>query len=89
MFTLPPGLVSTGFGTCSYQCFLSSCTLVSLHMLKCSCAHTLSCLFMYSSFPSIGHANIMWSIVSSNRWQSLHLLFVSVFIIIIIIIIIV
>jgi len=40
-FTLPPLLVSTDLGTCSYQCFLSICTPVSLHMLKCSCAHTL------------------------------------------------
>ena len=47
MVTLPPWLVSTDFGTCSYQCFLSSCTPVSLHMLKCSWAHTLSCLFVY------------------------------------------
>jgi hypothetical protein len=42
---------------------------------------------MYCSFASIGHADVMWSIVSSNCWQSLHLL--SVFIIIIIIIIII
>jgi len=34
---------------------------------------------MYYSFASIGHADIMWSIVSSNCWQSLHLLSVSVF----------
>jgi hypothetical protein len=46
MVTLPPWLVSTDFGTCSYQCFLSYCTPVSLHMLKCSCAHTISCLFI-------------------------------------------
>ena len=26
--------------------FLSICTPVSLHMLKCSCAHTLSCLLL-------------------------------------------
>ena len=51
-----------------YQCFLSSCTPVSLHMLKCSWAHTLSCPFMYCSFASIGHADIMWSIVSSNYY---------------------
>ena len=75
---LPYPLVSTDFGTCSYQCFLYSCTPVSLHMLKCSWAHTLSCLFVYCSFASIGHAD-MWSIVSSNCWQSLHLLSVSVF----------
>jgi len=34
---------------------------------------------MYRSFASIGHADIMWSIVSSNCWHSLHLLSVSVF----------
>jgi hypothetical protein len=28
MVTLPPWLVSTHFGTCSYQCFLFNCTLV-------------------------------------------------------------
>ena len=50
MVTLHPWLVSTDFCTCSYQCFLSNCTPVSLHMLKCSCAHTLSCLYMYCSF---------------------------------------
>ena len=32
MVTLPPWLVSTDFGTCSYQCCLSNCTSVSLHM---------------------------------------------------------
>ena len=48
-------------------------------MLKCSCAHTLSCLFMYCSFASIGHADIAWSIVLSNCRQSLHLLSVSAF----------
>jgi hypothetical protein len=44
MVTLSPRLVSTDFGTCSYQCFASNCTPVYLH--KCSCAHTLSCLFI-------------------------------------------
>ena len=86
MITLHPLLVSTDFGTCSYQCFLFNCTPVSLRMLKCSWAHTLSCLFVYCSFVSIGHADIIWSIVSSNCRQSLHLLSVSVLIIIIIII---
>jgi hypothetical protein len=47
---------------------------VSLRMLKCICAHTLSCIVIYCSFASIGHADIMWSIVSSNFWRSLHLL---------------
>jgi len=62
MVTLPLWLISTDFGTCSYHCYLSNCTPVSLHMLKCSCAHTQSCLFIYCSFASIGHADIMWSI---------------------------
>jgi hypothetical protein len=63
MVPLPPWPVSTDFGTRLYQCFLSNCTPVSLHKLKCSCAHTLSCLFMYCSFASIGHADIIWSVV--------------------------
>jgi hypothetical protein len=46
MVTVPPWPVSTDFGTCLYQCFLSNCTPVSLHMLKCSCAHNLSCLII-------------------------------------------
>ena len=49
--------------------FWSNFTPVSFHMLKCSCAHTLSCPFMCSSFASIGHADIMLSVVSSNCWQ--------------------
>ena len=48
--TLPPWFVTTEFGTCSYQCFLSSCTPISLHMLKCICALTLSCRCTYCSF---------------------------------------
>jgi len=40
--TLPPWVVTTEFGTCSYQCFLSSCTHISLNMLKCICALTTS-----------------------------------------------
>jgi hypothetical protein len=53
MVTLPPRLVSTDFGTCSHQCVLSNCTPLSFHMLKCSCAVTLSCLFIYCSFAII------------------------------------
>ena len=33
MVTLPPWLVSTDLGTCSYHCFLSNFTPVSLHIL--------------------------------------------------------
>src|SRR5215469_6591039 len=58
--------------------FLSSCTPISLHMLKCIFAHTLSCCFTHCSFASIGHADIIWSIVSSSCWHSLHLLSVCV-----------
>ena len=36
MVTFPPQLVSTNFGTCWNQCFLSNFTPISLHMLKCS-----------------------------------------------------
>jgi hypothetical protein len=50
MVTLPPWHVSADFGTCSYQCLVSICTAVSLHMLKCSCAPTLSCLLLLLSF---------------------------------------
>ena len=75
--TLPPWFVTIEFGTCSYQCFLSSCTPISLHMSKCICALILSCHFTYSSFASIGHAETIWSIVSSCCWYSLHLLSVS------------
>jgi hypothetical protein len=76
--TLPPWVVTTDFGTCSYKCFLSSCTPSSLHMLKCICALTVSCRFTYCSSASTGHADIIWSIVSSSCWHSLHLLSVSV-----------
>jgi hypothetical protein len=75
MVTLPPQLLSTDFGVCSYQCSVPNYTAVSLHtrtcMLKCGCALTLSCFFIYFFFASIGHADMMWSIVSSNWWQSL------------------
>ena len=74
--TLTSRLVSADFGTCLYQCALSNFT-ISLNMLKCSSAHTLSCLFMYCSFASIGLA-VMWSVGSSYCWHSLYLLSVSV-----------
>jgi hypothetical protein len=51
--TLPSWLLSTSFGTRSYQCSLSNFAPLSLHMLKCSTAHTVSCLFMYCSFSNI------------------------------------
>jgi len=41
-----------------YQCLFSNFTPISLHMLKCSWAHTISCLFMYCSFADIGHADM-------------------------------
>jgi ABC-type xylose transport system permease subunit len=42
---LPSRLVSTVFGMWLYQCSLCNFTPVSLHMLKCRWAHTLSCFF--------------------------------------------
>jgi hypothetical protein len=78
MVTLPTWLVSTDFGTCSsYQSWLPSSTPSFLHILKCNWGHTLSCRLMYS-FANIGHADIMWSAVSSNWSQNLHLLSFSV-----------
>jgi hypothetical protein len=35
-------------------------------MLKRSYALTLSCLFVYCSFASTGHADIIWSMVSAS-----------------------
>lgn len=52
--------------------FLSNLTSVTLHMLTCSLAHTLSRLFMCGSFANIGNANIMCSSASSNCWHNLH-----------------
>ena len=66
MVTLPLWLVLADFGAWSYQCSLSNFTSISLYMLKCSWAHTISCLFMYCSFANIGHADMMCSTVSSN-----------------------
>ena len=47
-------------------------------MLKCSSAHTLSCLYRNCSFANIGHADMICSTVLSNRLQSPNLLSVSV-----------
>ena len=67
MLTLPSWLVSNDCGTAySFQCSLFHFTPVSLHLIKCGWVHTLSCLFMYCSFVSIGHADMMCSTVSSN-----------------------
>jgi hypothetical protein len=46
------------FGTWSYQCLLSNIIPISLHLFKCSGAHTLSCLFMCYSFANIGHGDM-------------------------------
>jgi hypothetical protein len=74
---VPSWLFSTDFGTCLYQCSLFSFTRLSLHILKCSWAQIPSCLFTCFSFPNSGHADMMWYIVPSNFWHSLHLLCVS------------
>jgi hypothetical protein len=78
MVTLPLWLAYTDFRTCLYRCSLSNFTLVSWHMLKCSCTRTVSCPFMYCCFASIGHADMIWFMVSWNCWHNLHLLSVSV-----------
>ena len=57
---------------------MSNFTPICLPTLKCSWSHTLSRFLMYCSFDNIGHADMMYSTVSSNCWQSLHLLSVSV-----------
>jgi hypothetical protein len=74
VFTLSYWFVSTYFATCSYQSSLSNFIPISLHVLKCSWTHTLSYLFIYRSFASIRHADVMLFIFSSNCWRSLHLL---------------
>ena len=60
MVILPPWLVSTDFGTCSYQCFLSNCTPVSLHMLKCSCAHTVVIIIIIIIIIIIKLQRVFW-----------------------------
>jgi len=77
MVTLPSWVASTDFGTWYYRFSFCNFTPISLRMLKCSWAQTPSCLLMHSSFANICHANRMYSTVSSNRFQSLHLLSVS------------
>ena len=67
----------TDCGARTYQCTLSNVTPIFLRMLKCSWAHTLSCLFMHYSFANIGHDDTVWSIVSSNCLHSLRLLTIS------------
>jgi hypothetical protein len=74
MVTLPSWFVLADLGTWSHQCLLSHFTPISLHILKCSWAQTLSCLCVYCSFANIGHADMMCSTVSSNGLQSLQLL---------------
>ena len=50
----PRWVVTTGFGICSFQCFLSTYTPISLYMLKCICALNLSCRFTYCFLPVLG-----------------------------------
>ena len=69
---LPSPPVSATFGTWSHQRPLSDFTTISLHMLKCGSAHTVSCLFMFCSFASTEHADMMLSIVLSNCLQILY-----------------
>jgi len=82
LYLLNPQCVYLAFLTCLYwfwhmfiPVFLSNCTPVSLHMLKCSCAHTLSCLFTYCSFASIGHADII--IIITGCWKTLSMALIN------------
>jgi hypothetical protein len=59
MVTLSSWLVSTDFGTSLYQSALCNFSPTSLHILKCSWMHTLSCCLMYCSFASVGHTDLM------------------------------
>ena len=78
MITLSLWVVSTDFGTWSYQCLLSNFTLISLHVLKCIWTLTLPCFFTHCSFANIGLADMICSTVLSNRLQSMHSLFLFV-----------
>ena len=63
-------VVRTVFIVLFYLCFLT--------YVKAQLTHNLSCLFLYCSFAIIGHADTMYSTVSSECLQSLHFLSVSV-----------
>jgi hypothetical protein len=57
--TLCSWLVSTGCSTCWYQCLLSNCTSISLHMLTC-----------YPTFPGLKPDEIsahIWLLVEDIR----------------------
>ena len=73
MVTLPSVPVYTNFCIWPYNCLLYNFLPISLHMLQCSSAHTVSCLCMYCSFANIGHADMICSTVSSIYICSLFL----------------
>jgi hypothetical protein len=50
-----------------------------LHIEKCRCVQTLSCLITYSFFARMGHPDVRWSIVSSYSLHIRHLLSISSF----------
>ena len=50
LVTLPSWLVSTDFGTWSYEFLLSNFTPISVHMLKCSSTHTCHISVCISTF---------------------------------------
>jgi hypothetical protein len=64
MATLPSWLVSTGFGTWWYQCFLFvqfyRYFFAYVKVQSSTHAVMLSCIFMYFSFASIRYAYTMW-----------------------------
>ena len=51
----------TNFGAFLYHCLILH--LFFLHILKCSWAHTLSCLCMYCCYANNEQANIMWCLI--------------------------
>jgi len=75
--TLPSWPVYTNFCTWPYNCLLHNFPPISLHMLQCSSAHTVSCLCMYCSVSNIDMP-IRSVPLSHQTVYSLHLLSVSV-----------
>jgi len=66
-----------GLGVCVYHLSVVSVP-VTLHIERCKCAQTLSCLIKYSFFAKMEHPEVRWSVVSScvHNW---HLLLISFF----------
>jgi hypothetical protein len=61
-----PGLFLLILGHVRTRVFLVNCTPVSLHMLKCSCAHTLSCLIIIIIIINIISINIIITVINAG-----------------------